>query len=230
MRYYETSHTFRYNWEQVSKAFWCRYPNPFSSHVLTEDVVQRKVDESGKLLTKRLISKTNSAPKWTERFLSSKLVFIIEESILDPKCKTLTTYTRNIGLKHLMTLEEKVTYKSSDDDKEWTVAERKAWIDSNVFGLSAAVQRFGLERFKKNVSKTCQGFNFVLNTLYGNLNADQLVPTFDNRLNQIHPLLKEKLKEKALKAHEFAAVAKSKAVPIVAAVNEMANNGNRQES
>lgn len=223
MRYYESSQTFKYNWEQVVKAFWCRYPNPYSSHVLTEDVVHREVDDCGNLLTKRLISKTSSAPKWTERFLSSKLVYIIEESILDPKLKTLTTYTRNIGLKHLMTIEEKVTYRSTGDTNNWTIAERKAWIDSHLFGLSSAVQRLGLDRFRKNVSKACQGFNFVLNALYDNFNELNTNSGFENQLS-INPLLKEKLREKALRATEFAAVAKAKAVPIVAAANHMTNN------
>ena len=208
--------------DKVLRSIKCLSINRFvnclnSSHVLTEDVVHRMVDDSGNLWTKRLISKTNSAPKWTERFLSSKLVFIIEESVLDPKHKTLTTYTRNIGLKHLMTIEEKVTYRSTDDQNNWTVAERQAWIDSNVFGLSSAVQRFGLERFRKNVSKACNGFNFILNALYNNLN-NELISGFDNQIS-INPLLKEKLREKALKATEFAAAAKSKAVPIVSAAN-----------
>lgn len=186
---------------------------------MTEDVVHREVDRNGNLLTKRLISKTNSAPKWTERFLSSKLVYIIEESILDPKRKILTTYTRNIGLKHLLTIEEKVTYRSSGERNEWTVAERQAWIDSNVFGLSSAVQKFALERFRKNVAKACQGFNFILTALYDNLNPEMVSSVVENQIS-INPLLKEKLREKALKATEFAAAAKSKAVPIVVAADQ----------
>ncbi len=196
-----------------------------STHVLTEDVVQRSVDECGNLLTKRLISKTNRAPKWTERFLSTKCVYVIEESILDPNNKILTTYTRNIGLKNLMTIEEKVTYRSNTDNNNWTVAEREAWIDSTVFGLSSAVQRFGLERFKKNVTKACQGFNFVLENLY-DINHE-LIANVDNSLS-LNPLLKERLKEKALRASEFAAAAKSKAVPIVVAAKGM--SANRKES
>ena len=195
----------------------------YSTHVLTEDVVQRKVDDNGNLLTKRLISKTNSAPKWTERFLSSKLVYIIEESILDPKRKILTTYTRNIGMKHLMSIEEKVTYRTSGENTEWTVAERQAWIDSSVFGLSSAVQKFGLDRFRKNINKACQGFNFVLNALYDNLNPELFTGVVENQIS-INPLLKEKLRDKAMKASaataEFAAAAKYKAVPIVVASNQ----------
>ena len=28
VRYYENETTFRFNWEKVATAFWCRYPNP----------------------------------------------------------------------------------------------------------------------------------------------------------------------------------------------------------
>jgi hypothetical protein len=124
-----------------------------------------------------------------------------------------------------MTIEEKVTYRSNTDNNNWTVAEREAWIDSTVFGLSSAVQRFGLERFKKNVTKACQGFNFVLENLY-DINHE-LIANVDNSLS-LNPLLKERLKEKALRASEFAAAAKSKAVPIVVAAKGM--SANRKES
>ena len=125
-----------------------------------------------------------------------------------------------------MTIEEKVTYRSSNDQNGWTVAERHAWIDSSVYGLSSAVQRFGLERFRKNVTKACQGFNFVLNALYDNLN-NEIISGFENQIS-INPLLKERLREKAMKATEFAAAAKSKAVPIVVAANRI--NPNEKES
>lgn len=53
-------------------------------------------------------------------------------------------------------------YKVSDENPEWTVAKRSAWIDSSVFGFSRAIQAFGLERFKKNCLKMTGGFNYVL--------------------------------------------------------------------
>lgn len=39
-----------------------------------------------------------------------------------------------------MTVVEKVTYKPCSDNPQWTVAERKAWIDSKIFGLGYAIQ------------------------------------------------------------------------------------------
>ena len=72
-----------------------------SAHVLTEDTIEREV-KNGKLHSKRLLSKTNPVPKWGERFYNSKSVKIVEESIVDPKERTLTTYTRNIAFTKVM--------------------------------------------------------------------------------------------------------------------------------
>lgn len=73
----------------------------FSAHVLTEDTISREI-RNGKLHSKRLLSKTNSLPKWGERFYSAKAVKIVEESVVDPTEKTLTTYTRNIAFTKVM--------------------------------------------------------------------------------------------------------------------------------
>lgn len=101
-KYYENSTVFQYNYEQVLQGFWKRYPNPFSSHVLTEDTVERHIRPDGTLYSKRILTKTNHVPKWGERFFKAKFVCIIEESIVDPKSKTLTTHTRNIGFNKIM--------------------------------------------------------------------------------------------------------------------------------
>jgi hypothetical protein len=84
-------------------AFWKRYPNPYSSHVLSEDTIHREVNNDGKLYSRRLLTKTNKVPNWGKRFFKSgNFVCIIEESVVDPKEKTLTTYTRNIGFNKIM--------------------------------------------------------------------------------------------------------------------------------
>ncbi|XP_076302868.1 protein preli-like [Lasioglossum baleicum] len=161
VKYYENSIIFQFNWNQVANGFWQRYPNPNSTHVLTEDTVSRKV-KNGILYTTRLLTKTNRVPKWGERFINKNTVKIIEESAVDPKTKTLTTYTRNLGYTKVMSITEKVVYKVYEENPNWTVAKRSAWIDSQVFGFSRAIQAFGLDRFKKNCTLTYNGFNYVL--------------------------------------------------------------------
>uniref|UniRef100_A0AAQ5YMJ1 PRELI/MSF1 domain-containing protein n=1 Tax=Amphiprion ocellaris TaxID=80972 RepID=A0AAQ5YMJ1_AMPOC len=92
-------------WDHVVAAFWQRYPNPFSTHVLTEDVVYREVTADNRLFSRRLLMKTNRLPRWAERFFPggmSRSVYIIEDSIVDPVNRSLTTYTWNLNHTTLM--------------------------------------------------------------------------------------------------------------------------------
>jgi len=163
-KYYNTEHVHPYSWEQVAEAIFQRYPNPFSSHVLSEDVVFREVWPGGLLYSRRFLTKTNKVPKWGERWLSgfARRVPLVEESVVDSKSRTITTYTRNVGLSNFMSVAEKVTYVVNPDNKETTVALKEAWVESRFYGLRSAIKSFGIERFKNNCEKATDGFNYVL--------------------------------------------------------------------
>lgn len=166
MRQYEGSNTFHNSWREIAAAFWKRYPNKYSKHVLSEDVIDRKVDKNGQLVTKRLFVKTNSCPKWLERLMKTKNVMIIEESIVDPIKQTLTTITRNLGMTYLMSVEETCIYRPHPENSHWTIVERKARFDSKLCGFTRrAVLKFGHERYKYNIGRTDSGFQQVLRTL-----------------------------------------------------------------
>lgn len=201
-KYYETTTVFNYSWDQVVQGYWNRYPNPHSSHVLTEDTIQREI-RNGKLHSKRLLSKTNPVPKWGERFYTnSKSVKIVEESIIDPKERTLTTYTRNIAFTKVMSVVEKVVYKSSEEHPDKTIAIRSAWIDSQVFGFSRAIRAFGVERFKKNCNKMVFGFNYVLSTMFPILGGGPNGATNPHPDHTTYITKANKIKEVAITASE----------------------------
>jgi len=164
-KHYESTSTFFYSWDQVSKAFWKRYPNPHSTHVLSEDTLFREV-RGDALYSRRLLTKTNRVPKWGERFVKNTIVSIIEESYVNPKEQTIVTYTRNIGYNRVMGIIEKVVYTPSAENPNHTTTERSAWIDSQIFGFRRAIETFGLDRFRKNCHKAVLGFNYVMNILY----------------------------------------------------------------
>lgn len=80
-------------------------PPRSSKHVLTEDIVHREVTADHKLLSRRLLTKTNRMPRWAERFFPANVahsVYILEDSIVDPKNRTMTTFTWNINHARLM--------------------------------------------------------------------------------------------------------------------------------
>lgn len=163
MKNFEGLGTFHFDWRQIATSYWKRYPNKYSKHVISEDVIDRKVDPTGRLITKRLFVKTNSTPKWIERLMGTKNVHILEESIVDPIKQTLTTITRNLGMTNLMKVEEVCVYKPHNENPTWTVVERKANFDSKLSGLKRmAILKLGFERYKFNIRKTDSGFNQVL--------------------------------------------------------------------
>ncbi|KAF7272493.1 preli-like [Rhynchophorus ferrugineus] len=207
MRFFENTTFFNYSWEQVAQAFWKRYPNPNSKHVLSEDTISREL-RSGKLFTKRLLNKTNSIPNWAKRFISTANVYIVEESIVDVKNKILITYTRNLGLTKVMNVTEKVVYKQNKDNPSKTEALRSVWIDSQVRGFSRAICAFGCDRLRKNTQKMAGGFNHVLQNMFPNHNV---IPNTHLTVTAAH-----KLKDAAINASELA---KSKAAPIYASLN-----------
>lgn len=167
MKFFTTDQTFKFTWDQVVAAFWQRYPNPQSKHVLTEDVIERQLI-GDKLFTKRLLSKTNHLPKWGERFVHGmqRYMYIVEESVVDLTDRTFTTYTRNISHQRVMTVDEKCVYMSHPENTNTSLCRREAWINSNVYGFSSLLSAFGLNRFKKNVGQTLVGFEHVLNKMY----------------------------------------------------------------
>lgn len=185
-------------------AFWQRYPNPNSKHVLSEDTLSREI-KNDLLITKRLLTKTNKLPKWGERFIpgSSRSICILEESIVDLKTKTITTYSRNIGMSKILTVDEKCQYKVDPENNSRTKCIREAWIESHVYGFARAIQHFGIERFKQNISKTVKGFEYVMESLYAPKIMDSVA----------HPESRtEKIRTTAKKATEKATeIARSKA-------------------
>ncbi|KAM4676768.1 PRELI domain-containing protein 1, mitochondrial [Discoglossus pictus] len=206
VKYFIGINVLKNSWDQVFAAFWQRYPNPYSKHVLSEDILYREVTPDHKLLTRKLLTKTNRLPRWAERFFPANVshaVYIIEDSVVDPINRTLTTFTWNINHATVMSVEERCVYCENTENQTWTQVRREAWISSKVFGFTRPIQEFGLARFKSNVTKAMRGFEFILAKMQGELPARTLVETAKEAT--------EKAKETALAAKEKAKDLASKA-------------------
>jgi len=172
-KYYNTEHIHPFSYDQVAHAIFQRYPNPFASHVLSEDTVYREVINGTTLYSRRFLTKTNKIPKWGERWLSGfrRSVPLLEESYVDNEQKTITIYTRNVGYSNFMTAIEKVVYSACPSNPSQTVAYKQAWVESNFYGLRSAIKNFGIERFKNNCEKATEGFNHVLERIQTQQNS-----------------------------------------------------------
>ncbi|KAM8974517.1 PRELI domain-containing protein 1, mitochondrial [Pelodytes ibericus] len=206
VKYFIGINVLKNSWDQVFAAFWQRYPNPYSKHVLSEDILYREVTPDQKLLTRKLLTKTNRLPRWAERIFPANVahaVYVIEDSIMDPVNRTLTTFTWNINHATIMTVEERCTYCENPENHNWTEIKREAWVSSKVLGFTRPIQEFGLARFKSNVTKALKGFEFILAKMQGDAPPRTLVETAKEAT--------EKAKETALAAKEKAKDLASKA-------------------
>ncbi|CAM4927023.1 unnamed protein product [Rotaria socialis] len=161
---------YTFPWSQVISGFWQKYPNPYSGHILSEDVYYRTVTGDQTLITKRLLTKTSKIPRWGERIFSrgsaSTIAFIIEESICDLKQKTFTTISKNINLTSLMTVDETCIYRPDQNDESRTICEKKVLATSILFGFKTTLETFAIKRYKKNQELASLGLEFTLHKLF----------------------------------------------------------------
>lgn len=195
-KYYTTEHIHPYSWDQVAQAVFQRYPNPHAQHVLSEDTLHREIVNDCTLYSRRFLTKTNKVPSWAERWLKglARRVPLVEESFVDNKSRTITIYTRSIAYANFMVGIEKVVYKASSDNPSHTVASKEGWVESNFYGLRSAIKNFGIERFKKNIVKSTEGFNHVLDRLQTQQN--QLRSVAGVKLAEFH-LKRDQLRSQA---------------------------------
>lgn len=140
-----------------------------------------------------------------ERYLPKQMAssaYIIEDSIVDPQKRTMTTLTWNISHARLMSVEERCEYRINPENSSWTEIKREAWISSNVYGLTRAVQEFGLARFKTSVTKTMKGFEYVLARMQGETPSRTLAETATERARETALAAKEKAKDLASQAQK----------------------------
>lgn len=155
-RHCDTTKEFLFPWRHVICSLWKRYPNPWSGHVLSEDVYERYITSDGCLFTKRLLEKTNRLPPGGSAFVKSPKLYIIEESYIDPQRNVAVTYTHNIGLQRVMNFHEKVVYAPANSP-DTTLVHRSGSVICSMYGFRSLVERVGIERFKRNVIKAEKG-------------------------------------------------------------------------
>lgn len=77
VKIFNTRQKLEYAWDHVTLAMFLKYPNPFSVHVISADVIDRYVDSFGRLCTTRLIHKKGSIPNWVQYVCKCCFYFLI---------------------------------------------------------------------------------------------------------------------------------------------------------
>lgn len=120
MKFFENKFTYDYSFPAVSLAYFLRYPNPYSRHVLTTDVIDRYVDpKTQRLHTIRLHLKKSKIPSGILKLLpkgmggsdSSGQSYILETTVVDPHEGWMQTESRNMEWTGILSVVEKQHYQ-----------------------------------------------------------------------------------------------------------------------
>jgi 4-amino-4-deoxychorismate lyase len=118
VKFYSSSETYPYPFPAVTLAYFLRYPNPYSTHVLSTDTIARNFDpETQRLTTIRLHLKRSKLPAAVLKLLPRSLLgasatgdtqtFILEKSVVDVKEGWMDTESRNLEWTGVLSVVER---------------------------------------------------------------------------------------------------------------------------
>jgi len=121
VKFYESSYSYDYSFPAVTLAYFLRYPNPYSTHVLSTDVISRTIDDAGRLQTTRIHRKSSKLPSAVLKLLPQSVLgsvsggksesFILETSTIDVKEGWMRTESKNLDWTGILSVVEKQEYK-----------------------------------------------------------------------------------------------------------------------
>ncbi|OBA16283.1 uncharacterized protein OGAPODRAFT_99030 [Ogataea polymorpha] len=173
--YFHNSHTFPHTFETATLAYFNRYPNPYASHVLSIDTIDRHIDAEGRLHQTKLIVKTGRLPKWVKPFLGKiSTSWIIERTVVDPSSQTMQTYTRNLDHTKIIQIQEYNQY-TFDRELNQTTNNTTVTFSSGFQGLGIKnrIERWSQSKFAENLKKSRQGLRYVMDSIRDRLHLLQ---------------------------------------------------------
>lgn len=168
VKFYESSFNYDHPFPAVSLAYFLRYPNPYATHVLSTDVIDRHYDPvAQRLSTTRLHLKRSKIPPTLLKVLPKGILgaggdggqsYILEKSVIDVREGWMRTETKNLEWTGILSVIEKQVYqrlsdgattpeKSTSDLVEATKNEGTEVITTTTllsrFGQAKAIKRKG---------------------------------------------------------------------------------------
>lgn len=167
MKIWTSEHIFNHPWETVTNAAMQKYPNPMNPSVIGVDVLDRSVDTQGRLHSKRLLSTEWGLPSIVKSIIghSRTYTYVQEQSVVDPREKTLELQSTNITFTNLVSVDEKLTYKPHPEDPEKTILTQEAIISVKGVSLSSYLEGVLASTISTNAGKGREAMEWVIRRL-----------------------------------------------------------------
>lgn len=138
MKFFEKVHTYEYDWETATAAWWDKYPNAEQPHVRHWDTLHRSMDAaSGVLTVHRLFWIEYGLPKWVHTVFRTPSMdgYGTENVVCDVKNKRLVMHGRNYTFRNLIEIEETCTYRQHRTNPHWTEFVHRAEFKVGKLGM-----------------------------------------------------------------------------------------------
>jgi len=150
VKFYESSYTYDYSFPAVTLAYFLRYPNPYSTHVLSSDTISRSIDPStGQLHTARIHRKSSRLPPAVLKLLPKSVLgsvvggrsesYILETSTIDVKEGWMRTESKNLDWTGILSVVETQEYRRRVDRLEGLEDGVRAPIGDRTTGVVTTV-------------------------------------------------------------------------------------------
>jgi 4-amino-4-deoxychorismate lyase len=196
VKFYETSFSYDYSFPAVALAYFLRYPNPYSTHVLSSDVIDRHYDPATQqLTTTRLHLKKSKLPPAVLKLLPRNLVgagasgdsqsYILETSTVDVKEGWMKAQSTNLEWTGVLSVIERQSF-FRPPTSEGAAGSERTDVNSSVMMVSRLGQRgggflrswstssiqksiehLGLNRARRSQPNAKEGMKVVLERLRG---------------------------------------------------------------
>ncbi|NWZ07820.1 PLD3A protein, partial [Agelaius phoeniceus] len=157
----------RHPWDTVIKAAMRKYPNPMNPCVVGVDVLDRSLDNQGRLHSHRLLSTEWGLPSIVKAILgtSRTLTYIEEHSVVDPVEKKMELCSTNITLTNLVSVDERLVYTPHPENPEKTVLTQEAIITVKGISLSSYLESLMANTISSNARKGRDALEWVISKL-----------------------------------------------------------------
>lgn len=146
VKFYSSNDTYPYPFPAVTLAYFLRYPNPYSTHVLSTDTIARHYDpETQRLTTIRLHLKRSKLPSAVLKIIPRSLLgasaggdtqsYILEKSVVDIREGTMDTESQNLEFTGVLSVVERQEFRRPTNPMR---EELKMWQ-----GMEGAARRHG---------------------------------------------------------------------------------------
>ncbi|PQE04822.1 MSF1 domain-containing protein [Rutstroemia sp. NJR-2017a BBW] len=170
VKFYESSYSYDYSFPAVTLAYFLRYPNPHSTHVLSTDVISRTVDPTtGRLRTVRIHRKSSRLPSAVLKLLPKSVLgnrampkdeegdFSVGPGMTD--VRTQVMFKSRLG-------ERLRAMRKTGEEEVVVEEEKKGWLSNwSTKGVQRSIEAIASRKTENQLGKSKEGMTVVLERL-----------------------------------------------------------------